>query len=99
MPTLVRCPKCATSFNISDERASRPVRCARCGTNFAVGQIAGELRSAKTPQTIDRYVIKSKLGAGAFGVVYRAHHPVLDRDVALKVLKPMSESAVARFLR
>jgi predicted Zn finger-like uncharacterized protein len=101
MPTLVHCPKCATNFSVSDERRNQPVRCARCGTHFALASLVGELRpgAEKTPQSIDRYVIKSKLGAGAFGVVYRAHHPVLDRDVALKVLRPMSESAVKRFLR
>jgi tRNA A-37 threonylcarbamoyl transferase component Bud32 len=35
----------------------------------------------------DRYEIVSRLGAGAFGAVYRAHDRVLARDVAIKTIR------------
>lgn len=36
------------------------------------------------PAKIDRFRILDRLGQGAFGVVYLAHDPVLDREIALK---------------
>src|SRR5687768_5129123 len=39
------------------------------------------------PTTIDRYRIESRIGAGAMGVVYRAHDTELARPVAIKVLR------------
>jgi tetratricopeptide (TPR) repeat protein/tRNA A-37 threonylcarbamoyl transferase component Bud32 len=38
------------------------------------------------PATIGRYVVLDWLGEGAMGVVYRAHDPQIDREVALKVV-------------
>ncbi len=54
------------------------------------------------PERISRFEIREVLGEGAMGVVYRAHDPVLDRDVALKLIKPEragEERNRSRFLR
>jgi serine/threonine protein kinase len=50
---------------------------------------------------IGKYELKSKLARGAFGVVFIAHDPSLDRDVAIKVLRPnhlTNEVIFQRFL-
>jgi serine/threonine protein kinase len=50
---------------------------------------------------VGRFLIRERLGNGAFATVYRAHDPQLDRDVALKVPHPStleSPSRVKRFL-
>ncbi|QSQ18987.1 serine/threonine protein kinase [Pyxidicoccus parkwayensis] len=37
---------------------------------------------------LSRYVVLERIGAGAMGVVYAAYDPELDRQVALKMLRP-----------
>ena len=53
-------------------------------------------------KTVDeKYVIERQLGQGGMAVVYAAHHTVLDRPVAMKVLSPdlpRTPQLVRRFL-
>jgi len=46
--------------------------------------------------TIGRFVVLEEIGAGGMGQVYRAYDPELDRNIALKVLRPGPSSEVDR---
>jgi hypothetical protein len=65
------------------------------------GVTPGPLPPAALPTRVGRFQVHDFLGEGAFGRVYKAHDPQLDRLVALKVAKPelsCSEQRVKRFL-
>jgi tetratricopeptide (TPR) repeat protein/tRNA A-37 threonylcarbamoyl transferase component Bud32 len=52
--------------------------------------------------SLGRFALQKQLGEGAFGVVYQAHDPQLDREVALKVAKTgtlASSRQTERFFR
>jgi len=58
--------------------------------------------TARGDVLVDRYRLDERLGAGAMGVVYRARDLVLDRDVAVKLLRTDMldpDKATTRFLR
>ncbi|MFO0911063.1 MAG: serine/threonine-protein kinase, partial [Isosphaeraceae bacterium] len=59
---------------------------------------------ANKPQglVVGRYVIVDRLGSGSMGRVYKAHHGMMDRFVALKIIAPeivSNERVVSRFQR
>ncbi len=54
------------------------------------------------PEKLGRYLIRKRLGKGGFGVVYLAHDPKLDRNVAVKVPRRdrfRSSAQVASFIQ
>jgi eukaryotic-like serine/threonine-protein kinase len=51
---------------------------------------------------VGRYIILDRIGSGSMGRVYKAHHPMMDRVVALKIIAPeiaSNERVVSRFQR
>src|SRR5262245_35272329 len=73
----------------------KPTRAAR------VDRTPTASRTPSLPDRIGRFRIRARVGEGAFGTVYRAYDPQLDREVALKVPRAGTLSdprTVARFL-
>ena len=51
---------------------------------------------------VGRYIILDRIGVGSMGRVYKAHHQMMDRIVALKIIAPeiaSNEKVVAQFQR
>ena len=48
--------------------------------------MAGGFYTSDVGQSLDRYELIDVLGTGAFATVWRAHDPVIDQEVAIKVL-------------
>src|SRR3712207_1194451 len=95
----VQCPECSRSYRVGRESFGRKARCKHCGKMFSLTPSSGDSGLPPTgqsgpppspewatiPARVGRFEVRDRLGAGAFGTVYRAHDPVLDRQVALKV--------------
>lgn len=101
----LRCPKCGQSFVAPRTMDQQPEPALAPTMDAPPASGAASLNSAplhpQAPSKIARFVVRSQLGAGAFGTVYRAHDPELDREVALKVPQPgimNNPTAVQRFL-
>src|SRR5262245_44623793 len=97
----VVCPHCANPVAV--ERISPgEVFCAACGSSF---RLAGESTAAYAgdgPRRLGKFELLEELGRGAFGTVYKARDPELDRVVAVKVPRAgelTGGEALDRFVR
>ena len=56
----------------------------------------------KYMEQFGRYIVQEEIGRGGMGIVYRAYDPDIDRNIALKALRPERSSdwdLIRRFLR
>ncbi|HKE17265.1 MAG TPA: protein kinase [Kofleriaceae bacterium] len=58
--------------------------------------VARPARAVAPHGHLGRYVLGKRIGAGGMAVVYRARDPALERELAIKVLRPRMRGAAAR---
>ena len=73
---------------------------------YALMRLAGRLQTAAQKAALEakqlgQYALDDKIGEGAFGAVYRAHHALMRRPVAVKLLQKekLNPNNAARFER
>src|SRR5262249_15305799 len=67
----------------------------------ADGPVSAPAPAAAAPRRLGRYELGEEIARGGMGAVYRAHDPALNRELAVKVLRPelaRSPELMRRFL-
>src|SRR5262245_61941570 len=77
------CPNCQTALDLP-ELTREEIVCPTCGSSFRLDR--GSTTDYLPPQArVGKFELLERVGQGAFGTVYKARDPELDRIVALKV--------------
>src|SRR5687767_2545581 len=76
------CPHCHNPIEMVELRPREEVVCPSCGSSF---QLESSATQPLPQQKLGKFDLLSLVGHGAFGSVYKARDPELDRQVAIKV--------------
>jgi WD40 repeat protein/tRNA A-37 threonylcarbamoyl transferase component Bud32 len=98
----ILCPHCHNPIEVVKLSPREEITCPSCGSTFHLesGSTTGWER--KAGQRLGRFELLDVVGQGAFGTVYKARDPELDRVVAIKVPRAGSLAGpqeLDRFLR
>ena len=83
--TLIPCPSCRQRLPqvvFAKDEISRRIKCLSCGYSVL---LFDNRKGLQAGSMVAQFELISRLGAGSFGVVWKAHDTRLQRDVAIKV--------------
>jgi tetratricopeptide (TPR) repeat protein/tRNA A-37 threonylcarbamoyl transferase component Bud32 len=100
----LRCPRCQASIDRTSTSPEGDRQCPLCGSTFRLADVpaVSVALAAVLGRKLGRFELLSPVGSGAFGTVFKAHDPNLDRLVAVKVPRRgalLARREVDRFLR
>src|SRR5438445_3548717 len=81
----VLCPHCHNPIELVRLTPREEIACPSCGSSFCLDTGPTSAGTHCAGQLLGRFMLLDTVGQGAFGTVYRARDPELDRTVALKV--------------
>jgi eukaryotic-like serine/threonine-protein kinase len=79
------CPHCHNAVDLATLAPREEVVCPACGSSFRPEVEGTTDLSPPGPRRLGRFELMGVVGHGAFGTVYKARDPELDRAVAIKV--------------
>ncbi len=100
----VRCPGCRSAFQVDsvefqDSDTFGEGNEAK-STHVEGGIVPNDAKAVSAIGSLGRFQLREVVGRGGYGIVYRATDPLLDREVALKVVRfgPGEESRARRVM-
>jgi len=79
------CPHCHNPIEIVTASAGEEILCPSCGSTFRLDTESTVSWRSLRGRLLGRFELEESVGSGAFGTVYRARDPQLDRHVAIKI--------------
>ena len=98
----ILCPHCHNPIELVRLMPHEEIACPSCGSSFCLDTASTSAGTLSSGQLLGRFTLLDRVGQGAFGTVYRARDPKLDRTIALKVPRAgnlAGSQELDRFLR
>lgn len=80
----IRCPHCRNPIEVVADADLDSVSCPSCGSDFGLAN-EPPTRVAEPTRSVGHFDLIERVGAGAFGEVWKAFDTKLDRTVAVKI--------------
>jgi WD40 repeat protein/tRNA A-37 threonylcarbamoyl transferase component Bud32 len=98
----ILCPHCRNPIEVVKVTPREEIACPSCGSSFRLETDSTTSDQSSAGRKLGKFELLETVGQGAFGTVYQARDPELDRTVAIKVPRAgnlAGPQEIDRFLR